>query len=102
MRRGEEGQGQWAVLQSEGMAPQLCWGWRARLAPPEFCCRGAPPRLSALTHPPRRPHPPPLPPALPGIDGFGYEDRRRVQQAFADLRLERPAARAVLEDVARK
>ncbi|PSC73353.1 chloroplastic isoform X2 [Micractinium conductrix] len=37
-----------------------------------------------------------------GIDAFGYEDRRRVQQSFLDLRLDRPAARAVLSDVARK
>ncbi|EFN52285.1 hypothetical protein CHLNCDRAFT_139027 [Chlorella variabilis] len=29
-----------------------------------------------------------------GIDGFGFQDRQRVQQAFKDLRLERPAARA--------
>lgn len=43
------------------------------------------------------PSPPP-----PGIDAFGFEDRRRVQQAFIDLRMERPAARAVLDDVARK
>ncbi|KAL4434488.1 hypothetical protein ABPG75_000929 [Micractinium tetrahymenae] len=37
-----------------------------------------------------------------GIDGFGFEDRRAVQQAFKDLRMDRAAARAVLEDVARK
>lgn len=37
-----------------------------------------------------------------GIDGFGYEDRRKVQQSFQDLRLERPAAREVLAEVARK
>lgn len=37
-----------------------------------------------------------------GIDRFGYEDRRRVQQAFEDLRLDRAAARKMLDDVARK
>ncbi|KAL4420333.1 hypothetical protein ABPG77_010238 [Micractinium sp. CCAP 211/92] len=37
-----------------------------------------------------------------GIDGFGFEDRRLVQQAFKDLRMDRAAARAVLDDVARK
>lgn len=41
-------------------------------------------------------------PLSAGIDAFGYEDRRRVQQSFLDLRLDRPAARAVLSDVARK
>ena len=37
-----------------------------------------------------------------GIDAFSTVDRQRVQASFLDLKMERPAARAVLDDVARK
>ena len=37
-----------------------------------------------------------------GIDAFSTVDRQRVQASFLDLKLERPAARAVLDVVARK
>ncbi|KAL4860244.1 hypothetical protein ACK3TF_000429 [Chlorella vulgaris] len=37
-----------------------------------------------------------------GIDGFSFQDRQRVQAAFRDLRMDRPAARQVLKDAARK
>lgn len=37
-----------------------------------------------------------------GIDAFSTEDRRRVQQRFNDLRMDRAVAREVIDDAARK
>lgn len=37
-----------------------------------------------------------------GIDSFGFEDRRNVKSAFEDLRLDRQAAKQILDTVARK
>lgn len=36
------------------------------------------------------------------MDHFGYDDRQKVKEAWEDLRLERSAARQVLDSVARK